>query len=106
MRDQQILCNGGMKTDKGEATQSEKHLFDCHCVHCKSTGLDMGVNLGLNHDQPTTNYLSYSMAKYGLNLYLESWQYVNQNIEIHSVKMDTYQTKHLYVLSFHELHPT
>ena len=38
----------------------------------------MGLNLGLHHDKPRTKYLGYSTDKYGLNWYLESWQYVNK----------------------------
>jgi hypothetical protein len=95
-----------MMTGKGEQKQSEKNLSHCHSIHHKSTATDTGLNLALHRDKPTTNYLSYSMAKYALNWYLESWQYVNQNTEICSVERNTYQTKHLYVLSFHELRPT
>ena len=93
-------------TDKGEQKQSEKDLSHCLSSHHKSTRSDMGLTLALHHDKPTTNYLSCSTDKYGLNWYLVSQQYVNQNTELYSVQTNTYQTKRLYVLSSHELRPT
>jgi len=83
-------------TDKGEQKQPEKNLSHCLSSHHKSTRIDMGVNLGLHHDKPTTNYLSNSKQTYGLNWYLESQQYVNQNTELCSVQTLTKQNICMY----------
>ena len=49
----------GQITDKGKQKKSEKTLSQCHSVLHKYSDTDMGPNLDLHGDMPTTTELQH-----------------------------------------------